>query len=122
MPRLRSESFGSGDQRWIGSPHGIYDTLTVTLDPTLFTAGTHFPTGTMKSGIQVNIANEKAVRPFTGAAGEKLAFLYTDQNVVGTKKFAAPVLAHGTIKTGRLPITFIAPTDPTQFVFRGGVL
>lgn len=122
MPRLRNESFGSGDQSWIGAPHGMYDTLTVAIDPTLFTAGTHYPDGYIKSGTELNIADEKAVGPYTGDPGEKLAFLYTDQQVVGTGQFGAPAYAHGVIKVDNLPNqSFAVPTGATAFVFREGV-
>src|SRR5688500_7337771 len=108
MPKLREETYGSGDQRWIGAPHGIYDCLTVVIDISTFTAGTHHPNGYLPSGTRLNIANEKAAIPFVDGAGAKLAFLYTDQAVVpasgvGAKDFAAPALAHGTIKLARLP-------------------
>jgi hypothetical protein len=129
MPKLRTESFGSGDQRWIGSPHGLYDTLTVTIDISAFTAGTHYPNGYMPSGTRLNIADPDVVIPFVDGAGAKLAFLYTDQQVVpatgvGAKDFAAPALAHGTIKIARLPgAAFTPPTTAPAyaFVFVAGV-
>lgn len=122
MPRLKSETVGAGDQSWLGSTHGIYDTITVVLDVSTFTAATHFPTGHMPSGTALNIANEKSAKPYTGAAGEKLAFLYTDQAVVGAADFGAPVLAHGTIKLDRLPDQAFAPSNGAgAFVFRDGV-
>lgn len=122
MPRLSEESFGSGDQSWIGAPHGMYDTLTVTIDPADFTAATHYPDGYLPSGTPLNVADESSVGPWTGAAGEKLAFLYTDQRVVGAKKFGAPAYAHGVIKVANLPgAAFTVPTSATAFVFREGV-
>jgi hypothetical protein len=131
MPKLRSETFtGSGDQRWIGAPHGLYDTLTCTIDISAFTAGTHYPNGYLPSGTRLNIANEQQAIPFVDGAGAKLGFLYTDQQVVpatgvGAKDFAAPVLAHGVIKIARLPgAAFTPPTTApaTGFVFRATVL
>lgn len=129
MPKLRTETFGSGDQRWIGSPHGLYDTLTVTIDISAFTAGTHYPNGYIPSGTRLNIVNEQQVIPWVDGAGAKLAFLYTDQQVVpasgvGAKDFAVPALAHGTIKIARLPgAAFVIPTVAVQpqFVYRAGV-
>ena len=36
MPKLHSETFGAGDQTWLGSDHGIYNCRTFTLDAAAF--------------------------------------------------------------------------------------
>ena len=49
MPRLRSETIGTGDQTWLGSTHGIYNCRTVVPDATLFTLAAYpekIPSGT----------------------------------------------------------------------------
>jgi hypothetical protein len=124
MPKLREESFGAGKQDWIGSPHGMYDTITCAIDISTFTAGTHYPNGYMPSGLALNVADEKAVTPWTNAAGEKLGFLYTDQPVVpasgvGAQDFGAPVFVHGIVKPANLPIPVATGTgDSHGIIFR----
>ncbi len=49
MPRLKSETYGAGDQSWLGSTHGIYNCRTVAPDPALFPVATYpdsVPSGT----------------------------------------------------------------------------
>lgn len=53
MPRLISETFGAGDQSWLGSTHGIHECRTETVDISTFTEGTHFPNGFIPSGTPV---------------------------------------------------------------------
>ncbi len=45
MPKLRTETFGGGDQSWLGSAHGIGNCRTETIDISAFTASTHYPNG-----------------------------------------------------------------------------
>lgn len=118
MPRLKTESFGSGDQTWLGSTHGIYNAVTGTIDVSAFTKATHYPDGHFPSGLIVNAADLGALKPFTGVAGEELGFLLTDQSTDGVTDIAAPVLLHGSIKTANLPVSTNLPTAaPNGFVF-----
>ncbi|NNG36938.1 potassium transporter [Nakamurella aerolata] len=121
MPRLKRETFGSGDQTWLGSDHGLFNARTGTLDVSTFTAGTHYPNGYFPSGLIVNCADEGAIKPFTGGAGEQLGFVLTDQSTDGVADIAIPVLRHGLIKTAHLPVSTNLPaTAPAGFVFIGG--
>src|SRR3546814_8488140 len=61
MPRLKSETFGAGDQSWLGSAHGIRNARTVTIDISAFTSGTHYPDGYIPSGTPVAIVSNLAV-------------------------------------------------------------
>lgn len=120
MPRMKIESIGGGDQSWLASDHGMFNARTATIDVSTFTKATHYPDGVLKSGTAVNAAAEGAVKPWTGATGEKLGFLLTDQSVDGLTKIPAPILRHGMVKTARLPITWVAPTtasDAAGFTF-----
>lgn len=122
MPRLKTETVGAGDQSWLGSTHGMHECLTATIDISAFTAGTHYPEGHLLSGVAVNIADLGAVVPYTGVAGEKLGFVFTNQKVEGTADFAAPVLPHGTVKTANLPIALPGTTNGAgAFVLVDGV-
>lgn len=118
MPNFRSESFGVGDQTWLGSTHGIRNARTSVLDVSAFAP----VDGVIKSGTPVNAADESAVVPFTGAAGERLGFVLTDQKADADAYVNAPVLRHGIVKVANLPVDFVIPADaPGEFSFVGGV-
>lgn len=118
MPRMRTESFGSGDQTWLLSDHALFNAHTVTIDISTFTKATHYPDGYVPAGTLLNIANRAAVKPFTGAAGEKFGVLPFDQPTDGVADFAAPALWHGSIVTAKLPSTTNLPaTAPAGWDF-----
>lgn len=108
MPRLKTETFGSGDQSWLGSTHGLRNARTVTIDISAFTAGTHYPDGYIPSGTPVAIVSDLAV-PYDKTegtvtnAGILAGFILTDQPVVGTVDFPAPLLDHGRVIVSKVP-------------------
>lgn len=114
MPRLKSETFGSGDQSWLGSSHGLRNARTVTIDVSAFTANTHYPNGFIPSGTPVAIVSNLAV-PYDGTegtttgAGILAGHILTDQPVVGTEDFPAPLFEHGIVLASKVPGTFTAP-------------
>lgn len=126
MPRLSSENIGGGDQSWLGSSHGIRNARTETIDISAFTANTHYPNGYLPSGTPVAIVSGLAV-PYdvtvgtTTGAGILAGFILTDQKVVGTIDFGAPVLDHGRVNTAKVPFaSFVKPIaakDATTVVF-----
>ena len=117
MPRLSRETYGPGDQTWLGSTHGIYECRTEVLDISTFTEADHFPDGYIPSGTPVAKVSGKLV-PYTSAegtttnAGVLAGFLFTDQPVVGTVDFGVPLLDHGRIKTANVPQGTDAFTAP----------
>ncbi|MGW8565663.1 head decoration protein [Isoptericola sp. NPDC055881] len=127
MPRLKNETFGGGDQSWLGSTHGIANARTEVLDISTFTAGTHYPNGYIPSGTPVAkvsgvLVPYDATEGTTTGAGILAGFVLTDQPVVGTADFAVPVLDHGRVRTSKVPGTFTAPAAAakraaTTFVF-----
>jgi len=117
MPNFRSESFGVGDQTWLGSTHGIRNARTAVLDVSAFTP----VDGVIKSGTPVDASDEGAVVPFTGGSGERLGFVLTDQVVGVDEKINAPVLRHGIVKVDKLPVEFVAPENPEGFSFVNAV-
>jgi hypothetical protein len=115
MPKLRTETYGGGDQSWLGSAHGIGNCRTETIDISAFTASTHYPNGFIPSGTPVAKVSGLLV-PYdvtagtTTGAGVLAGFVFTDQPVVGTQDFAAPLLDHGRVKTASVPFAnFAAP-------------
>lgn len=117
MPRLKSETVGTGDQSWLGSSHGIHECRTEQLDISAFTAGTHYPNGYIPSGTPLSKVGGLMV-PYTSAegtttgAGILAGHLFTDQPVVGTNDFAVPVLDHGRVRTAKVPQGTDAFTAP----------
>jgi hypothetical protein len=117
MPRLISETFGGGDQSWLGSTHGIGNARTETIDISTFTASTHYPNGFIPSGFPLAKVGGLMV-PYdptagtTTGAGILAGHLFTDFKVSGTADLPAPVLDHGRVKTAKItPIlaNFAAP-------------
>lgn len=108
MPRLRTETFGAGDQSWLGSAHGIANSRTETLDVSAFTAGTHYPNGYIPSGTPVAkvagmlVPYDKTEATVTGA-GILVGHVFTDQPVVGTQDFAVPLFDHGRVIASKVP-------------------
>jgi hypothetical protein len=117
MPRLKSETIGTGDQSWLGSARGIHECRTETLDISAFTAGTHYPNGYIPSGTPLAKVSGLLV-PYTSAegtttgAGVLAGHLFTDQLVVGTNDFPVPLLDDGRVKAAKVPAGTDAFTAP----------
>lgn len=114
MPRLKIENVGGGDMSWLGSDHGIANGRTEIVDISAFTAGTHYPNGYLPSGTPVAkvggvLVPYDATEGTTTGAGVLAGFILTDQAVVGTADFAAPLIDHGRVKVAKLPVSFTAP-------------
>jgi len=119
MPKLRSETIGTGDQSWLGSTHALRNARTVLVDISAFTAGTHYPNGYIPSGFPIAIVGNMAV-PYdptvgvTTGAGVLAGHLLTDQPVVSQVDFAAPLFDHGRVKAAKVAAlalaAFVKPT------------
>lgn len=119
MPKLRSETFSPGDQSWLGSTHGIGNARTETVDISTFTQATHYPNGYIPSGTPVAevgglLVAYDATETVTTGAGVLAGHILTDQPVVGTSDFPAPLLDHGRVKASRVPGGFTTPTDAAK--------
>lgn len=127
MPRLATETVGSGDMSWLDSGHGLRNARTDLLDISTFTAGTHYPNGYIPSGTPVAKVGGVLV-PYTSAegtttnAGVLWGHVLTDQRVVGTTDFAVPVLQHGRVKAAKVPTGSDAFTAPVAALKRANVL
>ncbi|MCL2089852.1 MAG: head decoration protein [Micrococcales bacterium] len=114
MPRLTTETFGGGDQSWLGSTHGVADARTEVLDVSTLTPTTHYPDGYVPSGTPVAKVAGRLV-PYdpddgtTDGAGVLAGFVLTDQKVVGDGDLAVPVLDHGRVVVANLPVPFAVP-------------
>lgn len=118
MPKLVEEVFGSGDQSWLASTHGIANCRTETVDISAFSKATHYPDGYLRSGQPVAkvggvLVPYDATEATVTGAGILAGHLFTDQPV-GAADFAAPVLDHGRVKVARVPGTFVKPAAPAK--------
>lgn len=109
--RLRSETFGADDQSWLGSEHGTQATESVTLDTSMFTAGTHYPAGYFKSGIPLGrITATGKVGPYDGGAADGretlVGFLFAAVAAPSDPAVdvAGTMLVHGKVRASRLPV------------------
>lgn len=117
MPKLRTENLGPGDQSWLGSTHGIRNARTGIIDISTFTAGTHYPDGYLRSGTPVAlvggvyVAYDVTVGTTTGA-GILAGHILTDQQVVGTADFGAPILDHGRVNVAKVAAIYTGFVKP----------
>lgn len=114
MPRMTTESFGTGNNAWLGSTHAINNARTEMLNVSAFTAGTHYPDGFIRSGQPVAkvaglLVPYDATEGTVTGAGVLAGFVLTDQKVVGATNFAVPLMDHGRVIVSKLPVTFVKP-------------
>lgn len=114
MPGIKTETFGGGDQSWLGSTHSIRNARTEILDISTFTAGTHYPNGYIPSGLPVAkvggvLVPYDATEGTVTGAGILAGFVLTDHKVDGTADFGVPLHDHGRVIVSKLPISFTAP-------------
>lgn len=111
---LVTESFSQDKRDWLQGAHGTDIVLSVTLDTSKFTSGTHYPDGYIKSGIPLGkITSGGKYGPYDDAASDGrqtcVGFLYTGVEVV-TKRGAVlssavgSMLVHCAVKESKLPI------------------
>lgn len=102
---------------WLLGEHGSDQTLSVTLDVSAFTAGTHYPNGYFPSGLALGkITATGLYGPYSDAAadGREVAagLLFSSVKVpdvaATTKDVGAGMLVHGFVKEARLPIAIDA--------------
>lgn len=119
MPRFTTETFGAGDQSWLGSSHGIGECRTETVDISAFTKATHFPDGYIPSGTPVAKVGGVLV-PYDATeltvtdAGILAGFVFTDQATDGVADLPVALLDHGRVKVANLPVAFTAPADAAK--------
>ncbi|MEU8840226.1 head decoration protein [Streptomyces roseus] len=112
---MRSVSFGQDRRDWLGSAHGTDAPVSVTLDVSKFTSGTHYPQGFIKSGIPLGkVTASGKYGPYDNAASDGrevcVGFLFTDQNVVSPRGVASTtvvgsMLLHCFIREAKLPVS-----------------
>lgn len=115
MPGLKSESYGSGNYRWLLNTHGLNAGGQGVVDISAFTEATHYPDGYLRSGTPVNCAARGALVPWTDTAGARLAFIEGDHRVNGGEDLNVAIVTHADgIITAYVPGTFAEPTTAPQ--------
>lgn len=112
-----TETFQQDDQSWLGSAHGTDAARSITLDVSMFTAGTHYPNGYFPSGLPLGLITSTGQSGVVGLYGP-----YNDsatdgrQTLVGfllcavdappatTVDVQGALLDHGRIVEAKLPI------------------
>jgi len=131
MPKLVTESIGTGDQSWLAED-GPHDARSQSLLVSAFTANTDYPNGYIPSGLPIaqftSGANSGEYGPYnpdaTDGTEDLVGFVLTDTPVdvraglVSTDTHLnVALIDRGRININRLPVAFTAPTDPGLFVF-----
>lgn len=126
MPRLKIETFGTGDMSWLGSSHGINECRTELLDVSTFTVVNGcIPSGTPVAKVGGVLVPYDDTAGTTTGAGVLAGFILTDQKVTVAatdSDFAVPVLDHGRVVVSKLPVTIAnqtiaAKSAAVQFVW-----
>ncbi|QPK78272.1 hypothetical protein G7Y31_06690 [Corynebacterium lizhenjunii] len=95
------QQWGSEDQRWLGSAHGVDAAQTVTLNGEKLTA--FAKDGVIPSGIALKKEGSRW-EPVTDAGDTLAGFLLTSQSFKeGAGDVVAPMLDHGRIRVEHLP-------------------
>lgn len=68
---LKTDTFGADDQTWLANAEGTDGAVGITLQANLFTEGTHYPEGFLKSGIALGkVTSTGLYGPYGGNASE----------------------------------------------------
>ncbi len=81
---LTTEAFTVEDRSWLASRDGTDVTLTITLDTSTFTAGTHYPNGYVPSGTVLAKLSNGLYGPYCGATTEVQTATITGSPTGGT--------------------------------------
>lgn len=114
MPRLTTETYGSGDLAWLGSGHALGNARTETVNVSAFTEATHYPDGYLRSGQPVAkvaglLVPYDATEGTVTGAGILAGHVLFDLKVKGATNVPAPVLDHGRVIAAKVPGTFVKP-------------
>lgn len=109
-PKTRTILDGVGNISWAGSAHGFDSAKTGTFDVALFTAGTHYPKGYLRSGTPVGkVTANGRYGPYDNTATDGretlVGFLVGDYSVEGQALVQGGILRHGQVIASRLPNT-----------------
>ncbi len=105
------ETWQQDDQSWLASEHGTSSAKSITLDVSTFTAGTHYPTGHLPSGLVLGkITASGLYGPYDDAAADgrqtAVGFLFCAIKApsVNTVRVSGALLWHGAVIKSLLPI------------------
>ncbi|SDI40939.1 hypothetical protein SAMN05421505_14925 [Sinosporangium album] len=82
---MRTETWATDDQSWLGSAHGTDAGRSITLDTSTFTPGTHYPDGHFPSGLPLGrITATGKYGPYAGRSNEVQTVTITGGPTGGT--------------------------------------
>ena len=116
-----TETFQNENQEWLGTAHGTDMCRSITLDTSMFTAGTHYPNGYFPSGLPLGVITGTGqggvvglFGPYSDAATDGrqtlVGFLLCSQDApsVTTVDVPASIYEHGRVVESKLPIAIDA--------------
>jgi hypothetical protein len=122
---LRTETFQTDDQSWLGSAHGTDAPRSITLDTSAFTSGTHYPNGFFPSGLPLGkITATGKYGPYAGRVNEvqRVTVDATGGNI--TLKFdgetTANISATATAAAMQTALELLSNVQPGDIVVTGG--
>lgn len=109
-----TETFSQDKRDWLQGDHGTDIAVSVTLDVSTFTAGTHYPDGYIKSGIplgKITASGKYGVYDDTKTDGRQtlVGFLFTGVEVITRRgvtlsSAVGSMLVHCAIRESKLPV------------------
>jgi hypothetical protein len=108
---VSTETYGSGNQTWLGSKHGVDECDSITLDLDEFTLATHYPDGYIPSGTVVaTVTSGGLYAPYDdgdspAGVGVAEGHLLTDVHVRtgGGTLLLGALFTHGQVVEANLP-------------------
>lgn len=120
MPRLTEESYGSGDQSWIGSRRHLNNAQSARLSVAAFTAATHYPDGYLPSSTPVAkvggvlVPYDPTETVVTGAGVLAGHILWDQQVKAGDTELNVPLFDDGRVRAENVFGAFTAPVAPAK--------
>ncbi|ROR91763.1 head decoration protein [Nocardioides aurantiacus] len=98
-----STGYQAEKRSWLLSQHGTDPGANpgITLDASLFTAGTHFPNGYLPSGTAISPAGG----PYSGTGACAGILFSSVRFATPTSKVGGALVRHGFVKTSKLPFS-----------------
>lgn len=113
------------DRSWLGSAHGTESTVTITLDLSAFTSGTHYPNNYIPSGIVLARLDTGLYGPYAGRTNEVQTVTITGGPTGGTFTLTfeggttAAIAYNATAATVRSALENLAAVSPGDVLVTG---
>lgn len=122
----RTTTYQVEDRSWLSGRHGADMTDTITLDPSLFTANTHYPNGYLPSGLVLGRVTATGLYgPYSGQAAEVQTVTITGAPTGGTftltfgSQTTAAIAYNATAATVTAALVGLAALEPADVTVTG---